>query len=963
MNALTVLVVIAAVVGIPALIDLIRRGDLRRMAVRNTARRPVETGLIIVGSALGTAIIVAALMVGDTFEASILDVVRRNLGEVDLVIEVESAVDAELLASVVESNPPDSVDGVLVLRGVGVAVAAGSQQDPIASAPDRPVEPVISVNAVDFDRVASFGTAPEQWSLVGIDDPGVDGMVINDSLAEDLELAAGDLLTLFAVGTEVELEVSAVVETVGLGGLNDAYVSNALFDELGVPDSLTFDSVAVSLQGTLFDSTGVIVDEAIVAITELVNTSANGRRIVDASPGEGLRIDPSKQNLVDDAADEDEDLTTLFSVVGGFSVLAGVLLLVNLFVMLSEERKPNLGVLRAIGWNRRTLRRAFRAEGLIYAVPASIGGSILGVGVGWVIVRLTRSILQGQNPNGDFQLLTTITAESLLLAGLSGFVIAMLAVWFTSWRISRLNIVTAIRDLPSPLTARGAVLRTVGAVVAIVVGVVLFAVGQPAGNPYLTLISVPLIVVGLTLLLRTLISPLVLSAIGGFVVIVWGLLIFEVLPDDTSVEVQFFLVYGIVVVAAGVAVATASGTLFQRIVAWSGVGAVPARLALAYPTARVFRTASSLGMYSLIIFSLAFIAVLAGGISSQSDDIVTQSAAGHDLLVQSLNVNPLDPIALEALDDVQSASAVSRTFTEWSSDFRPDTFEDPRGSVLTSADSSFIREGAPILTDRDRRFSNDAEVFEYVLNNRDGVIAPFSLFGGGDEFEPSIGDTVVAAMTGEEFEIIGLYDNDFTFPGIWINAEALIEIDPEVQATRLYVSVVEGTNADAVGEQIEAGFIQNGARAETFQGRVNRFLEADIAFFSLLRGYLLLGLVIGIGGLAVTLSRAVRERRRQIGMLRSMGLNASGVGRWFLGEAAFISIMGIVCGAGLGVLSAYFLATRAGAVDGDQTPFAIPWVTLLALMGIPLVASAIAAIAPARRAAALRPSEALRLAA
>ena len=79
MNALTVLVVIAAVVGIPALIDLIRRGDLRRMAVRNTARRPVETALIIVGSALGTAIIVAALMVGDTFEASILDVVRLSL--------------------------------------------------------------------------------------------------------------------------------------------------------------------------------------------------------------------------------------------------------------------------------------------------------------------------------------------------------------------------------------------------------------------------------------------------------------------------------------------------------------------------------------------------------------------------------------------------------------------------------------------------------------------------------------------------------------------------------------------------------------------------------------------------------------------------------------------------------------------------------------------------------------------
>ena len=963
MNALLVFGVISVVVGIPALVDLVRRGDLRRMAVRNTVRRPFETALIIVGSALGTAIIVAALMVGDTFEASILDIVRRNLGEVDLVVEVEGAADAQLLASVIEASPPDAVDGVLVLRGVGVAAAAGSQQDPIASEPDRPVEPAISVNAADFDQFDSFGSTPEQWSLVGIDDPGVDGVVINDALAEDLELEVGDSLTLFAIGTAIELEVSAVVDTVGLGGWSDAYVSNSLFDQLGVPDALAFDSVAFSLNGTLFDSTGEIVDQATTQITELVETSADGERIIESSPAEGLLIDPIKQVLVDDAAEEDEELTTLFFVVGGFSVLAGALLLINLFVMLSEERKPNLGVLRAIGWNRRTLRRAFRAEGLIYAVPASIGGSILGIGVGWVIVRLTRSILLGQNPDSDFELLTTIKPESLLLAGLSGFVIAMLAIWFTSWRISRLNIVTAIRDLPSPATPRGAALRVVAAVGAVVVGVVAFVIGQPSGNPYLTLISVPLIVVGLTLLLRSLVSPLVLSALGGVAVVVWGLLIFEVLPDDTNVEVQFFLAYGIVVVAAGVAVATVSGTLFQRLIARSASGGVPARLALAYPTARVFRTASSLGMYSLIIFSLAFMAVLAEGISAQSDDIVIQSAVGHDLLVQSLNANPIDPVAVEALDEVRSASAVNRSFTEWSADFRPDTIDEPRGSVLTAPDASFIRDDAPNLLERDSRFATDTEAFEYVLNNQDAVVVPLRLFGGSDEFEPTIGDTVVAVETGAEFEIIGLYDNDFTFPGIWINAESLLEIDPEDRATRLYVSVVEGADADAVGEVIEASFIQNGAQAESFEARVNRFLEADLAFFSLLRGYLLLGLVIGIGGLAVTLSRAVRERRRQIGMLRSMGLNATGVGRWFLGEAAFISIMGIVCGAGLGVLSAYFLVTRAGAVDGEPTPFAIPWLTLVALTLIPLIASAIAAIMPARRAAALRPSEALRLAA
>lgn len=963
MTTLFVLALIAAFVGIPALVDLVRRSDLRRMAIRNTVRRPFETVLIIVGSALGTAIIVAALMVGDTFEASILDIVRRNLGEVDLVIEVESANDAELLASVLADTPPESVDGVLTLRGVGVAAAAGSQQDPIATSPDRPVEPAISVNAVDFAEFESFGSSPSQWSLVGVPDPGFDGAVINDELATDLELTVGNTVTLFAIGTEIELDVVAIVDASGLGGWSDMYVANDLFEELGVPDALTFDAVAVSLEGTLFDSTGPIVDEAIEEITGLVEGSPDGGQILASSPADGLLIDPIKQVLVDDAAEEDEELTTLFFVVGGFSVLAGALLLINLFVMLSEERKPNLGVLRAIGWNRRTLRRAFRTEGLIYALPASIGGSVLGMGVGWVIVQLTRSILSGRNPNGNFELLTTIQLESLFIAGLSGFVIAMLAILFTSWRISRLNIVTAIRDLPSPTTTRGTSVRAIAATLAVALGVISFVIGQPAANPYLTLVSVPLVVLGLAVLLRSFISPLVLSATGGAIVIAWGLLIFEVLPDDTNVEVQFFLAYGVVVVAAGVALATVSGTLFQRLASRSASGGVAARLALAYPTARVFRTASSLGMYSLIIFSLAFMAVLAEGIQAQSDDIVAQSAVGHDLLVQSLSANPIDPVDVAQFDGVASASAITRTFTEWSSDFRPDTADEPRGSSLSSADASFILENAPALIERDSRFSTDAEAFQFVLDNRDAIIAPITLFGGSDEFEPSIGDTVVAVEADAEFEIIGVYDNDFTFPGIWINPEALIEIDPEARATRLYVSVADGTDADAIGERIEAEFLPNGAQAETFQARVDRFLEANIAFFSLLRGYLLLGLIIGIGGLAVTLSRAVRERRRQIGMLRSMGLNSAGVGRWFLGEAAFISVMGIVCGAGLGVLSAYFLATRSGAVDGDQTPFAVPWGSMLALIVIPLVASAIAAVAPARKAAALRPSEALRLAA
>ena len=962
MNALTILAVIGAVIGIPAVIDVVVRGDLRRMAVRNIVRRPFETGLIIIGSALGTAIITAALMVGDTFETSIRDIARTNLGEVDLIIEVDDIDDAELLASVIDADRDSRLDGVLPLRSVGVAVASGSQNDAIAESLDRPVEPQVSVSAVDFDTAASFGSAPGTWAFGNVTDPGPGGAVINDRLAADLELGVGDTFTVFAAGSELELAVTDVTETVGLGGFSDAWVSASLFEALGIPGSVTADFVALSITGTVFDSTGPIVDQTSDAILDTVLASASADELVAASPAETLLVDPVKQRLIDNAAEEDEELTTIFFVVGGFSVLAGALLLINLFVMLSEERKPSLGVLRAIGWKQSTLRRAFRTEGLLYAVPAAVTGAVLGVGVGWAIIQLTKGILQGSNPDSDFQLITTIGPDSLLTAGLSGFVIAMLAIWFTSWRISRLNIVSAIRDLPAPTTKRSTVAVSVAGAFAIVVGALATVTGLSAGNPYIAIVSVPLIVVGMASLLKTFVPTLWLTTIGGIVVLAWGLLIFELLPNDVVIEIQFFLVYGVVLVAAGVALATVSGTVFQRMAGRSASGGVAARLAMAYPTARLFRTSSSLAMYSLIIFSLTFMAVLAQGISAQSGDIVTASAAGHQILVNSNNANPIDIDDVVAFDGVSSASAVTRSWTEWSAPFNPDSLEEPRGSSLTAASPSFVEAGAPLLVERDGRFGSDQEAFDYVLNNRDGILISNGFLGNDDPFEPSIGDQVIAADTGLEFEVIGIYDDDFTFPGVWINGEALAEIAPEATPRRLYVALDGGVDATVLADQLEVAFLANGAQAETFEARVSRILEADLAFFSLLRGYLLLGLLIGIGGLAVTLSRAVRERRRQIGMLRSMGFASRGVGGWFLGEAAFISLMGIICGAGLGVLSAYFVATRSTAFDGGRLPFVIPWVVLAALVVVPLIASGIAAVVPARRAAALRPSEALRLA-
>jgi len=92
-----------------------------------------------------------------------------------------------------------------------------------------------------------------------------------------------------------------------------------------------------------------------------------------------------------------------------------------------------------------------------------------------------------------------------------------------------------------------------------------------------------------------------------------------------------------------------------------------------------------------------------------------------------------------------------------------------------------------------------------------------------------------------------------------------------------------------------------------------------------------------------------------------MGFPSGGVRSWFMTEATFISVMGIITGIGLGVLTGYLSVSRSNAFD-EGLPFGVPWGVIGFITVLPLAASALAAIIPARSAAKLRPSEALRLA-
>ena len=138
-------------------------------------------------------------------------------------------------------------------------------------------------------------------------------------------------------------------------------------------------------------------------------------------------------------------------------------------------------------------------------------------------------------------------------------------------------------------------------------------------------------------------------------------------------------------------------------------------------------------------------------------------------------------------------------------------------------------------------------------------------------------------------------------------------------------------------------------------------VAANRSFFRLMEGFLALGLLVGIAGLGVVMVRAVRERRRSIGVLRALGFQRGTVQRSFLTESSFVALEGIVLGTALSIVTAYLLFKNDPDLGGAGFAFPVPWASIAVLVLATAAASVLATLWPARRAAATRPAVALRI--
>lgn len=215
------------------------------------------------------------------------------------------------------------------------------------------------------------------------------------------------------------------------------------------------------------------------------------------------------------------------------------------------------------------------------------------------------------------------------------------------------------------------------------------------------------------------------------------------------------------------------------------------------------------------------------------------------------------------------------------------------------------------------------------------------------------GDTVEATVS-------GIYE-DNQLIGAWVVSNELYEQFTPV-GSRSALVVLLNTSAGADPDTVRAGLeeatkqfvIVQVLDREEFKGQQAQQIDMLLA---ILYGLLALAVVIAILGIVNTLALSVVERRREIGMLRAVGMQRAQVRRTIYIESLLIAVFGAVVGLVLGLVFGWaFVRTLA---DQGLDIISVPWGQVVGMLIGSGVVGVLAALWPGHRAAKTPPLEAI----
>lgn len=979
------LALLAVAFGAVAALAL-RNPVLVRIGLRNVVRRRGRTALIVVGLMLGTAIIAAALATGDTMSHTIRSEAVKAMGETDELVAARGAAQSATsdLGAATGTRYVDERTVELVaarLRGTGLADGVnGAIGEPIAvqNPRARKNEPRVTLFAADPARMRGLGTIAGSEGAVTLAQLGEREVYLNRDAAEELDARRGDQVLLLARETPVAVTVRDVVSYDGTGTDDTAVLMPLAAAQrlLGQPGRVKY--VLVSNSGDA--TSGAALSDRVV------------ERLRPVVAPLGLEVDTTKQDAIEQADEAGSAFMAFFTTFGSFSIAAGILLIFLIFVMLAAERRSELGIARAVGTRRGHLVQMFTFEGAAYDLVAALVGALLGAIVAYGMVALMAQALGSEGFDVEY----AVTARSLLVAYAIGVLLTLAVVAFSAWRVSRMTIATAIRNLPEPPPARRR-RRILAALAGIAFGALLTASGLSAGQATPLLLGISLVLVSLVPLLRLAGVPdRVAFTGGGLAVLVLWMVPWSWLEDvfgPLSMDFSTWVVAGLLVVVGAVWIIMFNAQLLlngaARVLGRSRRLAPILRTSMAYPLAARFRSGITLAMFTLVVFTLVTGAATSGSFVKAFENLDT-FGGGFDVRGSTSPAAPIGDL---------------RTAIERTPAVRPGDFEAVASQSLLPADARQLGTGRPFEDYAVRGL--DAAFLERTTFQLGAIARGYgSSRAVWDALARRPGLAVVDALVvarrdrfgfnaaPSDFEVTGFYFDDGAFDpvrvqvrdpqtgrrvtltivgvlsdsapldmaGISTSQQTLATAFPgRAQPTVHYFDLAPGADAGAAADRLESAFLRSGMEAESIEDVMEDAVGASLTFNRLIQGFMGLGLIVGVAALGVISARAVVERRQQIGVMRAIGFRQRMVQASFLLESSFVALTAIVVGTGLGLLlAANIIRDTREQPSWQDITLHVPWGELAIVFTAVFAVALLATLAPARRASRIRPAEALR---
>ncbi|WP_431780770.1 ABC transporter permease [Streptomyces chumphonensis] len=832
--------------------------------------RMVLSGLAVV---LSVAFVCGTLVFTDTMNSTF----DKLFGDTAADVTVEPGGDgASGGGEMPSTGRPETVPASLVERagaaeGAGEAFGvAGTMAVTVVDAEGENIgpttgAPTIAANWTELDRRAMKVTA-------GHPPRGPDEVMVDSDTAEKHGIGLGDeLRTVSAFGEFTSRVVGIATWQVTNPGAAALYYETGVVQERLLGGGEVFTSVAVLAADGVTDellkkNVRAVVGEELSVLTAAESAERN-------KEGIGSFLDVMKYALLGFA---------------GIALLVGVFLIVNTFSMLVAQRTRELGLMRAIGADRRQVGRSVVIEALLLGIVGSVLGVAAGVGVAVGLMRLMG--LLGMTLSTDD---LTVGWATPVVGVVLGVVVTLLAAWLPARRAGRVSPMAALRDAGVSADGRSGRVRAVagvaltGAGAAALVG----AAGAAEAGPGALYLSVGVL---LTLL--------------GFVLV--GPLLARVVVRALSVVVL-------------------------RV--WGPVGRLAERNALRNPR-RTGATAAALMIGLALVAGLSVV----GSSMVASGRAEVDRTVGADFIVSSMAGQPLTPQVAESLKDVPELAHV----TEYRSlDELTLTLPDggtARGSV-SAASPTYARDvrAETVAGELAGAFEPGgmsvgeefADAHGLGVGDRLGVVFP-----GGRS-----GELEVRAVTSAE----AMIDQGVMYVGLR-TAEEYVPAERMPLNTLMLGTAVEGQESAAYAA-LKAELERYPQYEVRDQAAYKQLLEDQVGqLLNMVYGLLALAIIVAVLGVVNTLALSVVERTREIGLLRAVGLSRRQLRRMVRLESVVIALFGALLGLGLG-LAWGVAGQRLLALEGLRT-LEIPWVTIGGVFLGSAVVGLVAALLPAFRA-------------